>query len=92
MYDFEQYISPELVILIPVVYAIGMYLKSSELLKDKFIPLTLGVFSVVMCFLYEIAVKDFSIELVFTSIVQGILIASVSVYANNVYRQALKDE
>lgn len=92
MTDIEEYISPELLVLIPVVYALGMWLKSSGSFKDKYIPLILAVFSILMAMIYEISTAGFSGEIVFTSIVQGILIASASVYANNVYKQAMKDE
>ena len=39
---FKEFIKPELLILIPVLYLIGIGMKKSEI-KDKFIPLLLGM-------------------------------------------------
>ena len=40
--DLQTYIQPELLILIPVLYAMGMGLKKWQGIGDKWIPLTLG--------------------------------------------------
>ena len=37
--DFTEYIKPELLILIPVLYVIGMAVKKTALIADKLIPL-----------------------------------------------------
>ena len=37
--DFLEYIKPELLILVPVLYVIGMAIKKTALIADKLIPL-----------------------------------------------------
>jgi len=91
---FKEFIKPELIILIPVLYLIGIGIKKSEL-KNKFIPLLLGVISITLCGLYVISTSDIT-ELkeifmaIFTAITQGILVAGASVYINQIYKQANK--
>lgn len=92
MAGIEDYISPELLILIPVVYALGMWLKSAGSIKDKHIPVILAGFGIGMALIYEVATSGFSMEILFTAIAQGILIASASTWANQVYKQETKAE
>ena len=40
--DFTEYIKPELLILVPVLYVIGMAIKKTSLIADKLIPLAVG--------------------------------------------------
>lgn len=79
-----EYIQPELVILIPVLYLIGMGLKKAKVIPDKYIPIILGVVGVLL----SIA---FNGESIFTAITQGILCAGASTYANQIYKQIKKD-
>ena len=50
--DLMEYITENALILIPVLYVIGMFLKALEFIKDKYIPcilLTIGIaFSIVL--------------------------------------------
>ena len=86
-----EYIQPELMILIPVLYLIGMGLKKSNVISDKYIPIILGVIGVLLSALYfgveEIACNG---ESIFTAITQGILCAGASTYANQIYKQVKK--
>lgn len=92
--DFNNYLSAELSILIPVLYAIGIFIKSSSI-KDWKIPFILGVAGILLSFAY-LASKEWPangtqwLGLVFSSITQGILSAASSVYANNLYKQYTK--
>lgn len=92
MTDIMEYINPELLILIPVIYVLGMVLKSMETVKDKYIPLILGVTGIVLAMLYSLTVSGFCIEVFYTAIVQGILVSAVAVYGNQLYVQHKKDE
>ena len=94
--NFEKLIKPELLILIPVLYLIGIGLKKSKL-PDKFIPISLGGISVFLSASWVIATSDiFSLReifyAVFVSMTQGILCAGASVYINQLYIQAKKKE
>lgn len=89
--DYTEYIKPELLILIPVLYLIGIAIKKSAL-ADKFIPVVLGAVAVVLAGLYIFATTDISAGkdaamAVFTALTQGILIAGASVYANQIFKQ-----
>ena len=94
--DYQEYIRPELLILIPVLYLIGMGLKKSRI-RDKWIPLLIGVVSVALSALWIIANGDADTlkklaSAVFMAVTQGILIAGASVYANQIFKQAGKEE
>ena len=94
--DFSEYIKPELLILIPVLYLIGVDLKKSTL-ADKFIPLVLGGISIILCGIWVFANSPIGTgaeicTAIFTAITQGILIVGASVYVNQIIKQAGKDE
>lgn len=97
MYEMlMQYVMPELFVLIPVLYALGVLIKKSDI-SNKYIPLYLGMLSVVLCTIYVFSATDVytvkeGLAAMFVSITQGILCASISVYANQLVKQANKDE
>lgn len=97
MYEMlKEFIKPELLVLIPVLYLCGTALKKSEV-ADRFIPFILGVSAVILSFLYLMATSDTygakeALMLAFSSITQGILCAGASVYANQLVKQARKDD
>ena len=89
---FTEYIKPELLILIPVLYLIGIGLKHTTWISDKLIPLLLGIAGIVLAVIYTLASDVFSsaqtvATAIFTAITQGILTAGASVYANQIFRQ-----
>lgn len=95
--EFQDYIKPELLVLIPVLYIIGMFLKNSTVIKDKHIPLLLGAISIILSGIYVTAsceCSDFRsiLSMIFTIITQGILAAGASVYCNQLVKQSKKDE
>lgn len=90
----QDFIKPELLILVIVLYIIGEGLKKSKF-KDKFIPLALGSISIVLTSLWVFATSELTggrdiILAIFTAITQGILLAGTSVYANQLYKQLKK--
>lgn len=89
------YIKPELLILIPVCYFIGVGLKNSATVKDKWIPYWLGGCGIVLSTLWVLATSTFCgwqsfLMAAFTAIVQGILSAGCSVYMDQLIKQASK--
>lgn len=94
--NFEEFIKPELLILIPVLYLVGMALKKSKI-SDAYIPIILGATSVILSAAWVIAVsnistlKDVAFAL-FVSVTQGILSAGTSVYFNQLYIQSKKKD
>lgn len=98
MTSITQYLQPELLILVPVLYLIGNALKKAEKVADKFIPLILGVCGVVIAVIYcfaTVAITDGYkgvLMILFTAVTQGILCAGASVYANQLVKQTSKEE
>ena len=88
----KEYIKPELMILIPVLYLLGMAGKKNKYFADKWIPIVLGTISIFLTGLYVFATTDINnakevVMLIFTTITQGILLAGAAVYANQIYKQ-----
>lgn len=94
--DYQNYIKSELLILVPVLYIVGLGLKKSKI-PDKWIPFILGLTGIVLSVVWVIATTDiFGVQeiawAIFTAVTQGILVAGASVYANQLYIQAKKEE
>lgn len=87
----QDFIRPELVILIPVLYFIGKILKSSKIPNYK-IPSILGIVGVLLATLYVVAttslhtLPEIAMGL-FVSITQGVLVAGNSVYVHQLKKQ-----
>ena len=94
--NLVDFIKPELLILIPVLYVFGIGMKKSKI-PDRFIPLILGGISIVLSAAWVIAasnistLKDIAYAL-FISVTQGILSAGASVYFNQLYLQSKKKD
>lgn len=93
--DFQEFIKPELLILIPVLYLIGMAIKKSNL-PDKFIPLILGVVGIVLSVIYLLSTEPIIgtqavATAIFTAITQGVLCAGASVYVNQIIKQTKEE-
>ena len=91
----KEFIRPELLVLIPVLYFIGMGLKSAEAFADKHIPLALGAVGVALAALWVVATSTIASPqdgalAIFTAIVQGVLVAGASVYIDQLIKQAKK--
>ena len=51
----KDYVKPELLVVAVVLYFIGAWLKQSETVKDKYIPLINGAVGIVICAIYVFA-------------------------------------
>ena len=89
MEQIMNYVKPELVVVAVVLYFIGIGLKKSENVADKYIPAILGVAVVATCDLK--GTQNIAMA-IFTAIVQGILVAGLSNYVNQVFKQLNKAE
>jgi len=92
MDEILQYIQPELLILVPVLYLIGMGIKRYGS-DDRVIPLVLGLMGMLLACLYGLSTMTAgsSVAMVlYTGIVQGILCAGACTYANQIWKQAHK--
>lgn len=97
MNSIINYVKPELIIVSVVLYFIGIGLRQTEKVKNKYIPVILGCAGIVICSIYIMAVcscKSFQdvAMAVFTAITQGILTAGLSTYVNQLIKQKNKDE
>lgn len=93
----KQYICPELIVLIPVLYFIGMAIRKSEKIDNRYIPVMLAVFGIILSALYmlgTITAITFNtfFSTVFAAIVQGILCAAGAVFVNETKKQMTKSE
>lgn len=97
MEQIMNYIKPELLVVAVVLYFIGMGLKKAQTFKDKYIPLILGAIGIVLCAIWVLGTsplntgQDIAMA-IFTAIVQGILVAGLSTYINQVVKQSNKAE
>lgn len=97
MEQIMNYVKPELIIVAIVLYFVGMGLKQAQAVKDKYIPLILGGVGVVLCAIWVLATSPLAdgqeiAMAVFTALVQGILVAGLSTYVNQVIKQTKKTE
>ena len=79
-----QYITENALILIPVLNIIGVILKDTKKIPDKYIPIILLGFGI----LGTVAVMGLSPE----GVVQGGLVTGTAVYGNQVVKQLNKNE
>ena len=88
--DFQTYIKPELLVLIPVLYIIGMMMKKTRKISNRYIPVMLGCVGVVLAMIWTIGTEVFSMVGLFTGFTQGVLVAGAAVYADQIIKQAKK--
>ena len=97
MEQVMNYIKPELIVVAVALYFIGMWLKQAAFIKNKYIPLVLGIVGVLLCAIWVLATctlstgQDVALA-IFTAIVQGILVAGLSTYVNQFIKKLEKDE
>ena len=95
--DIMNYIKPELIVVAIVLYFAGLGIKKAEGIKDKYIPFILGVCGIVLSAIWVFANSPIGtvqevLMAVFTSIVQGLLVAGLSTYVNQLIKQTSKSE
>ena len=96
METLKEFIRPELIVLIPVLYFIGAGFKKAEWVSDKWIPLLLGASGVALTLVYVVSVSTITswqeaMSLVFSAVTQGVLCAGASVYVNQIAKQIKKE-
>ena len=97
MDQIMNYVKPELIVVAVALYFIGMALKQAQSVKDKYIPLLLGGVSIVLCAIWVLATSEIGngqqvAMAIFTAITQGILVAGLSTYVDQIKKQVHKDE
>lgn len=94
MENLHEFIKPELLLLVPVLYFLGNAIKASPI-KDWLIPYILGGCGILLCLVYVVSKSEIvgfitALEAVFTALTQGILVAGMSVYLENLIKQTKK--
>ena len=97
MESLTNYIKPELIVVSIALYFVGIWIKNTKSIKDKWIPLILGAVGIFLCALWVLATTSITswavfLMSVFTAIIQGILVAALSTYVNQLIKQAKKIE
>ena len=82
--ELLNYISDNALVLIPVIYIVGMFLKGLEGGSDKYIPFVLMFVSIA----FSVAMLGLNVD----SIIQGILISGATVLSNQLIKQSKKSE
>ncbi len=91
--NMTEYIYPELLFLIPFLNFFGWWMKHKTELPNKYIPLILGITSIVLCICYIASAFDMELQKTLCSgVVQGIFMASTAVYANQITKTTKGDE
>lgn len=82
--EFANLITENLLELTPALYILGLILKGTEKIPDKYIPIILLPIGI----LGALALAGISVE----SVIQGILVTGAAVYTNQLIKQMKKDE
>ncbi|MFA7514753.1 MAG: N-acetylmuramoyl-L-alanine amidase [Bacilli bacterium] len=84
-----NYIVAEYLVLIPVLYIVGVFLKTSKFFNDKYIPLTLLGLAIILIIFFQ---NNFTFQGIAQALIQGILITGATVLSNQVFKQLQKDK
>lgn len=82
--EFTNYITENALILVPALYVLGMMIKNTEKVPDKYIPSVLLIFGIIGA----MALIGISVN----AVIQGILVTGASVYTNQLIKQSCKKE
>ena len=82
--DILNYIVGEGLILIPAIYIIGMIIRKTDKIPNKYIPIILLPLGI----LGAMGIMGFTVR----AAIQGILVTGAAVYGDQVYKQMTKKE
>jgi len=76
----NEYLLQEALIVIPVLLILGKIIKETNLIKDKYIPVTLLFVGIA----FAVALIGFNVD----AVIQGILVAGAAVFGHELYKQS----
>jgi len=82
--EFTKFTTENALILVPALYVLGMVLKGTEKIFDKYIPIVLLPIGVIA----SISMLGYTVQ----AIVQGVLVVGAVVYTNQLVKQINKSE
>lgn len=93
--EYLEYVKPELLVLIPVLYALGCALKRAGWFADRYIPAAVGAAGILLGCVWVLSTSRIdsvqeAFAAVFTAVTQGILCAGAGVYGNQLIKQHKK--
>lgn len=83
--DILNYILENRLVLVPVLYIIGEFIKRTEYIKDKFIPIIILIIGI----LFSVLMGG---DTVINNVNQGILVAGATVLGNQLMKQIGKED
>lgn len=92
-YDaIREFIRPELLVLIPVLFCVGLGLKKLSRYPDEWIPFTLGGLGIVLAVIYVFSICSCEgwrevLATLFAGVTQGILTAGAAVFLHQLGKQ-----
>ena len=94
---FTQYLKTELAVLPAVLYILGRMFKQASFIKDKNIPLLLGIAGILIALLWTLGTTPIAdarcfFLAFFAAITQGIISAGAAVYVHQLFKQHAKDK
>ena len=97
MEQIMNYVKPELLVLAIVLYFVGIAMKQSQAIKDKYIPVGLGIIGIILAGIWVVATCPLTSSqeiamAVFTAIVKGVLVDGLSTYVDQGGKQRKKEE
>jgi multidrug transporter EmrE-like cation transporter len=81
--DLKDLIVEQELILMPVLYVLGMFIKSTKI-KDKYIPMILLIIGIVLSFF----ILGFNVQ----AFIQGVFVTGTTVFGNQIVKQLGKEE
>lgn len=91
-FNITEYISDGYVILVPVLYILGSFIKKSERINDRYIPLILVGLGVVLGIFIALSRGNTISCALINGTVQGILTAGAAVLSDQIVKQMSKKE
>lgn len=87
--DFINLIPAELLIIAVVVYCIAEFVKRTEKVPSWFIPIFVLILAIILTVVYSAVVLDQGLtsKTIVNGAIYGVLIASIAVYCNQVFKQ-----
>ena len=82
--DIMNFITENSLILVPALYIIGIIIKSTDAIRDKYIPLILLVIGIIG----TVMLQGFNVQ----ALIQGVLVTGAAVYTNQLIKQTTKTE
>jgi len=80
----NEYLIQEALILIPALLILGKIIKKTDVIKDKYIPITLLFVGIA----FAIALIGINVD----AFIQGILVAGAAVFGHELYKQSKERE